>query len=411
MKYITLLDMASSLGYHLAMCGAETFRVEEAVLRTLHAYGQNAECFSIPNLLIVTLNIPGGEPMTRIRRIGYHGNDMDGVEQYSNLSRRICMETPEPKVALQWVSDTAGRVKKYGICASLLGNFLGASGFCLFFGGSLPDTLLSGLLGILIGLVNRFTSQLHANPFFSTVAASYLMSLVAYLLNDIGICEAPNTVIIGALMILVPGLLITNAMRDVIFGDTNSGINRIVQVLLIAVAIAMGTAAAWSTAAYLLSPPSGLGTPFPGLAIELIASLIGCIGFSILFNVHGFGISFCVLGGMMTWAVYRLAGYLGCGVVLSNFWASFAASLFSECMARIRKYPAISYLVVSVFPLLPGAGIYYTMLYAVNGDMAAFASKGAETAAIAGSLAMGILLVSTAVRMWTIWKIEHSHRK
>ena len=51
--------------------------------------------------------------------------------------------------------------------------------------------------------------------------------------------------IIGALMILVPGLLITNSMRDIIYGDTNSGINRIVQVLLSAFAIALGTAAAW----------------------------------------------------------------------------------------------------------------------------------------------------------------------
>ena len=76
-------------------------------------------------------------------------------------------------------------------------------------------------------------------------------------------------------------------------------------------------------------------------------------------------------------------------------------------MARIRKYPAISYLVISIFPLLPGAGVYYTTYAIVNGDMQAFSSKGMETISIAGALAIGILLVSTLVRLWSVWK----HRK
>ena len=70
-----------------------------------------------------------------------------------------------------------------------------------------------------------------------------------------------------------------------------------------------------------------------------------------------------------------------------------------EVMARIRKYPAIGYLVVSIFPLIPGAGVYYTMSYAVQGQMDKFAAQGMYTAAIAGVLAVGILLVSTVFRM------------
>ena len=76
-------------------------------------------------------------------------------------------------------------------------------------------------------------------------------------------------------------------------------------------------------------------------------------------------------------------------------------------MARIRKYPAISYLVVSIFPLIPGAGIYYTMSYAVRGDMASFSSQGTHTIAIAGAMAVGVLFVSTAFRLITTYKIQH----
>ena len=68
-------------------------------------------------------------------------------------------------------------------------------------------------------------------------------------------------------------------------------------------------------------------------------------------------------------------------------------------MARVRKYPAISYLVISILPLLPGAGIYYTAHYAFIGDMRAAADCGTHTLAISGAMAVGILVVVTTVRI------------
>ena len=73
-------------------------------------------------------------------------------------------------------------------------------------------------------------------------------------------------------------------------------------------------------------------------------------------------------------------------------------------MARVRKYPAISYLVISLLPLIPGAGIYYTALYIIRGNMALASQYGTNTLATAGVMAAGILLVSTVVRMWTAHK-------
>ncbi len=90
MDYIVLLDLAVDLGYELAMAGAETYRIEESVSRILHTYGIQAEVFSIPNNLTVCIDTPDRQPVTRMRRIGLHGNDLDAVERFSNLSRAIC---------------------------------------------------------------------------------------------------------------------------------------------------------------------------------------------------------------------------------------------------------------------------------------------------------------------------------
>ena len=218
--------------------------------------------------------------------------------------------------------------------------------------------------------------------------------------------DSVDSSIIGALMILVPGLLITNSMRDIIYGDTNSGINRIVQVLLSAFAIALGTAAAWRITSGLYGLPVSTGVVHP-FWVQGLAVLAGCVGFAILFNVHGGGMWLCTLGGVATWMVYLLAQQLGYGVYSMNFFATLVAALYAETMARIRKYPVTSYLVVSTFPLLPGAGIYYTMSLGLAGDFHAALAKGLETAGIAGCLAVGILLVSTLFRLPAEWKRRH----
>ena len=404
MEYSKLLDLATEIGYELAMCGAETFRVEESINRMMQAYDIEAEVFVIPNCMHISIEPVIGRPLTRMRRIGAHGNDLDGVEQFTNLSRRICAEQPAPEIAAQWLKETRQQRRQYPTAVYYIGHFISSVGFAFMFGSTLTDALLAGLCGLIIGVVNRFMNRFNTNQFFQTLTAAFPMAFVAYGLDALGIANNPDSVIIGALMLLVPGLLITNAMRDIIYGDTNSGINRMVQVLLIAVAIATGTAAAWNTASLLWGAPTGGIVLEYGLGIHSIGSFLGCLGFSLLFNIHGKGIFLCVFGGVLSWGAYLVALRLGCDDLTAYFIAGFLSAAYAEVMARIRKYPAISYLVVSIFPLIPGAGVYYAMSHAVQGNMDLFASRGIHTGAIAGVLAVGILLVSTSFRLLSLWQ-------
>lgn len=411
MNYSLLLDLVTDLGYELAMSGAETYRVEESISRNLAAYGLQSEVFAIPNNLTVSIICDDGHPMTRMRRIGHHGNDIYAVERFSALSRRICAETPDVELAMQWLEQTRSSRKIHAFPVQLLGNFLGAFGFGIFYGGTVLDGFCAGLCGLLVGLINRLMDTLRANQFFGTIFAAFPMALLAYGLGAAGIAHNPDAVVIGALMILVPGLLFTNAMRDIIFGDTNSGTNRIVQVLLIAVAIACGTGAAWNVAAALWGQPVSTAIIVYSFWEECIPCIIGCIGFSIIFNIHGPGMLLCAFGGLLTWAAYRLSLSISYSDITACFWACVVAAVYAEVMARIRKYPAIGYLLVSIFPLLPGAGVYYTMNYAVKGNMELFAEKGMHTISVAGVMAVAILLVSTIVRMWTDWKAKRNQNR
>ncbi len=410
MDYSAYLDIATEVGYALAMHGAETFRVEESVTRILLAYGIESEVFAIPNCLHVCIHPSSGQTMVRMKRIGDHGNDLDSVELFSGLSRRICAEKPTPEEAARWLEEARRKQRRYSFPVYLIAHFLAGFGFAFLFGGGLADGVCSGVCGITVGLVNRLMQNLGANLFFRTIAASFPMALLAYAFQALGLAPNPDAVTIGALMLLVPGLLITNAMRDIIYGDTNSGINRLVQVLLIAAAIVLGTAAAWNCAAALWGTPVSAAPIDYAVWAQWLPCAIGCIGFGILFNIHGPGLLLCVLGGVISWSihifVYQYTGSDFTGYFFSTLFAAF----YAEAMARIRKYPAISYLLVSIFPMIPGAGVYYTMRHAVGGDMAQFASTGMHTAAIAGILAVGILLASTTVRLLSVWRHKRKIR-
>ena len=398
MDYYLLTDLAARVGYHLALSGAETFRVEETIRRIIGAYGIECEAFSIPNCVMVSLEAANGKPLMVMKRVGFHGNDLESVEKLNALSRRICAETPDPAVAAQWLKETSAARRTYPIPVYYLGNFLAAAGFCPVFGGTLRDSLWAGLLGLIIGFVTRRMDKLEANPFFSTIAAAFAMAVPAYLAAAFGLVDYVDAVIIGSLMILVPGLLITNSMRDIIYGDTSSGVSRIVQVLLSAFAIALGTAAAW----HVTTPIYGHAEAAAALTYPLwaqgIATFFACMGFVILFNVHDWGSVLCALGSALTWIVYLLCSRAGFSIYSANFFSEVVAAVYSEGMGRWRKCPVTSYLVISSIPLLPGAGIYYTMSIGLSGSVQAALQKGLETAGIAGSLAVGILLVSTVFR-------------
>ena len=394
-----VLDVAAEVGYRLATNGAEIYRVEESVSRILAAYHISADVYAIPNSLIICINSTDGEPITKMRRIAFHGNDIDYIERYSDLSRKICEETPEPDVALSWIFQVEHTHKTYSALFTLLGYFLAGAGFSVFFGGDLFDFLAGGFCGFLVGIVSRLLNHLRVNSFFVTTASAFLLALAAYGISNLYAgCNADCT-ITGALMLLVPGLLFTNAMRDVILGDVNSGAIRMVQVLLTAAAIALGTGAAWNLLQAVWTVPNSIAVAESGILTQVIASFVACTGFVLVFNIHGSGAILCSLGAALTTLVYNITYSQFGNDLLGFFLGAVFAAAYSEIMARLRKKPAVAYLFISILPLIPGVGIYFTTNYLVRGDMSAFADSGIHTVEIAGTMAVGILIVTTLVRL------------
>ena len=399
MDYNKLLDFVTDLGYELSMAGAEIFRVEDSISRILRAYSLEPEVYAIPNCIIVSVTLPDGESLTEMRRIGFHGNDLHAVELLSGLSRRVCAEKPDGDTLHQWLRDVKASRRQFSWILVLLGYMMASFAFAIFFGGNLMDGLCGGIAGLAVGACSMFMDKLETNHFFKTMLAAIPLAFIPYAFGALGICQRSDMATIGTVMVLIPGLLFTYAMRDIIYGDTNAGINRIVQVLLIALAIACGTSVAWWMASAAWGEPTSLPAINHSFLITSLSCTIGGIGFSFLFNVRGKGIVLCLLGGVLCWGVYCIVEELGCGEMAAMLIGSVVAAIYSEVMARIRKCPAIAYLVMALVPLIPGSALYYTMNYAVRGNMSTFATQGMRTICLAGLMAAGVILVSTTMRM------------
>lgn len=242
MEYEKLLNLSADLGCQLLLSGGEIYRAEESVRYLLDAYGvDTGEVFAIPNCVIVSLTTPDGAPLTRIRRVDSHGTDVRKLEALNGLCRRLCREKPDLDTAQEMLSHAAESSPYFTQAQTLAGYFLGTGAFALFFGGDWADALCAGLGGIAVGLCLLFLGRLKTNLFFKTIVGGFIVGMVSMTLLALGLGHHREPIITGAIMALVPGLVITNFMRDIMAGDMVSGLSKLADALLTGAGIALGT--------------------------------------------------------------------------------------------------------------------------------------------------------------------------
>lgn len=127
--------------------------------------------------------------------------------------------------------------------------------------------------------------------------------------------------------------------------------------------------------------------------VQFAASFLATVAFAVLFHVPRKEYVFSGLTGAVGWVCYLAAVQAGWGVVTASFLAALVLTVLCRVFAVARKTPITIFLICGIFPLVPGAGIYYTAYYFIMGQNTAAADKGIETLKIAVAISLGILLV------------------
>ena len=140
------------------------------------------------------------------------------------------------------------------------------------------------------------------------------------------------------------------------------------------------------------------------LIFQTFSAFLATLGFGIIFNIKGKKLFFASLGGASGWVFYSLSLKFNFSELSSLFISAIFFSSYCEIFARILKTPVTTLVICSLIPLVPGGGMYYTMLEAVNGNVSSSLDLGLNTLASAGTLALGIIFVSTITKLVTTHK-------
>lgn len=240
MDYYRLLNIITNIGFQLLSSGAETYRVEESLERMLCAYNlQEVDVFVIPNCIIVTIRLPNNKSLTKTKRVKSRVVNLDQIDLINSLVRKISETSPSIEEIEQSVLELRCDGRQSPI-KQFIGHGLVAFGFTLMYGGTRMDAIASMLIGLVIYFVVFIASKYQVNSIFRTMVASAITAILALILVHIGLGSHMDKMIIGAFMNLVPGVIMTNGIRDIIVGDFVSGQVRLTEALLIATAMAVG---------------------------------------------------------------------------------------------------------------------------------------------------------------------------
>lgn len=230
------------IGQYMLQSGGEISRVEDSIRRLCLAFGaERADVFTITSSIVVTIYAQKFGAVTQTRRVTGQQYDLHRLELLNQLSRRICAEhlsLEETERALEAIRTTP----QYGFGVQLATYALISASFSLFFGGSALDAVASGLIGVLLKCLDRLIRRTDANAFLSALICSCLGGLLASLSVRAGLGEAVDMISIGNIMLLIPGIPLTNSLRDMFSGNTISGMLRFLEAILTALVIAFGFA-------------------------------------------------------------------------------------------------------------------------------------------------------------------------
>ena len=143
--------------------------------------------------------------------------------------------------------------------------------------------------------------------------------------------------------------------------------------------------------------------------LQILMGTLGTFGFNILFNIRGRKLLFATMGGFISWSVFLLLEEAIPSEALRYFISAATITVYGEALARLEKTPTTTFLVPSIIPLIPGSALYYTMNYALGEQWSKFAEQAFYTLQLALSLAVGIIAVTTAVRLLTAFLKKAHH--
>lgn len=220
--------------------GGEIYRAEETIEFICKSFGvKEIESVATPTGVYITVSLDGEDNHTLVKRIRKRTIDLQKINDINNISRRISQHSITLNEALVELEKINKR-NYIEVKHSILYAGLSSAFFALLFGGGFLEFFAALFIGFLVAAVSTRLVNLHSYQFFSNIVSGLIIAFMAISVTSFAKTGNYNPIIVGCLMPLLPGLAMTNAIRDTIRGDLVSGIARATEVMLVASSLAAG---------------------------------------------------------------------------------------------------------------------------------------------------------------------------
>ena len=396
------ISLALDIGMQMLVCGAQISRVEDSIGRICKALGAvETHVFSVTSGIIVTAFDDKGNSATQLRRIHAGSLDLTRLKELNQLSRDICaqrvtdVEIPARLAKIQ--EDNRRPIWLMALVYALISGSLS-----IFFGAPWTDGLCAAATGVILCLLEYLMKKINLDAVFTVFLVSLLTGLCNAALVKAGLGVRYDAISIGNIMLLIPGIAMTNAVHDMFVDDMLSGVSRFFRSLVIAFLVAFG---------FTVAGAGVKNTAWINPFLQTFMGAIGSLGFALLFRVRGKLLIFAFLGGLLSWGTYCIAGNFVGHEALQYLIATIVLTLYSEVFARVLRCPSTIMLVTGWIPLIPGGALYYSISALVQDNMSLFVDRILHTFLLMIAMSAGMLIGMTLVHLVTPLRPHKQEKK
>lgn len=402
--FTQVLEVASKAGHILLENGAEISRVEDIMSRIASHYGvDSGNFFVLSNGIFTTghagkVSKSGGQASTyaNVEFIPIKGIQLSKVVAVNRLSYDIA----NGKTNLAEANERLDRISaspQKPAWEQIIGSGVGAAGFCAVFGGGWLDCAAALVVGFLLyafvlGVSSRYLSKIVGGTCNALVAT--LLCVISW---RIGFGASLANIIIGAIMPLIPGVPFVNGVRDLANSDYLAGFTRLTDAMLGFFCIAVGVSLAFildgTIHGGMLNLKMVVNPQTSHILIQSLAAFAGTAAFALLFGIDREHYIPAGVIGAIGWALYLvLVRYCGATPVGATLAATTLVCIISRCAAIPFRIPAQGFLLCGIFPLVPGAGIFWFTYYLTDSQFELSMESGWVAIKIAIAIVFGIIL-------------------
>lgn len=401
-QHNTIAHALLDLGEAMIMNGLEVDRVERSLSKVGATYNlANVELLFLNGGMAITLTFPDENKETQIRRMAEaRGVNCTKAELLEHLVKD-CVKNPIPAKELSTrVAEICNQSDS--VVGEYVGSVIGVAGLTIAFGGRPQDALVAAGIAVVVAFVrHRFKSFFPNTLIFNTIAA-----LVAGLLA----CGAQalfgglllDKIMSGIVMMLIPGMAFTLAMREVFMGSTATGTMRLVEAVLWGLGLAFGFVASLAITGVYTEIAPNLNLEGWGFIIKLGTAYASAFGFGLMNHLPVRYLTAAPVVGMVSCGICVFLTQTTGNMVIANFVAGGFAVLCSNLLSLYFDTSSISIIVPAIMPLVPGSYLFYAMCCGLAGDINLFASNAQSMLVVALSLSAG---------MCAIWAVQAMARQ